>query len=41
MELKREVIEYAEMDSNHKEAKKINVAVKQIREWWKKKFKIF
>ena len=32
MELKREAIEYAEKNSNHKAAEKFRVAVKRIRE---------
>ena len=41
MEFKREAIEYAEKNSNHKAAEKFNVAVKRIREWRQNKLKIF
>ena len=41
MEFKREDIEYAEKNSNHKAAGKFNVAIKQIREWRQNKLKIF
>ena len=41
MEFKREDIEYAERNSNHKAAGKFNVAIKRIREWRQNKLKIF
>ena len=40
MEFKREAIEYAEKNSNHKAAEKFHVAVKRIIEWRKNKLKI-
>ena len=40
MEFKREAIEYAEKNSNHKAAEKFLVAVKRIREWRQNKLKI-
>ena len=33
MEFKRQDIEYAEKNSNHKAAEKFQVAIKRIREW--------
>ena len=41
MEFKREAIEYAEKNSNHKAGEKFHVAVKRIREWRQNKLKIF
>ena len=41
MEFKREAIEYAEKNSNHKSAEKFNVAIKRIRDWRQNKLKIF
>ena len=41
MEFKREAIEYAEKNSNHKAAEKFRVVVKRIREWRQNKTKIF
>ena len=40
MECRREAIEYAEKNSNHKAAEKFLVAVKRIREWRQNKLKI-
>ena len=40
MECRREAIEYAEKNSNHKAAEKFLVAVKRIREWSQNKLKI-
>ena len=41
MEFKREAIEYAEKDSNHKAEEKFWVAAKRIREYRQNKLKIF
>ena len=41
MEFKREAIEYAEKNSNHKAAEKFRVVVKRITEWRQNKTKIF
>ena len=41
MEFKREAIEYAEKNSNHKAAEKFRVVLKRIREWRQNKLKIF
>ena len=41
IEFKREAIEYAEKNSNHKTAEKRHVVVKSIREWRQNKLKIF
>ena len=41
MEVKREAIEYAEKNSNHKPEEKINAVVMQVREWIQNKLKIF
>ena len=41
MEFKRETIEYAEKNSNHKAAEKFHVSVKRITEWRQNKLKIF
>ena len=40
MEFRREAIEYAEKNRNHKAAEKFLVAVKRIREWRQNKLKI-
>ena len=41
IEFKREAIEYAEKNSNHKTAEKRHVVVKSIRGWRQNKLKIF
>ena len=41
MEFKREVIEYAEMDSNHKEAKRIMLLLKKLGNGEKRYWKYF
>ena len=41
MEFRREAIEYAEKNCNHKAAEKFHAAVKRIREWRQNKLKIF
>ena len=41
MEFKREAIEYAEKNTNHKVAEKFHIAVKRIREWRQNKLKMF